>query len=81
MMTVAAIMAGLLPIMWSTGTGSEVMQRIAVPMIGGMISSTVLTLIVIPAVYGLIKGWALPRRSGEPAGASASWTAARLPNP
>jgi Cu(I)/Ag(I) efflux system membrane protein CusA/SilA len=57
MMTVVAIMAGLLPIMWSTGTGSEVMQRIAVPMIGGMISSTVLTLIVIPAVYALIKGW------------------------
>jgi Cu(I)/Ag(I) efflux system membrane protein CusA/SilA len=62
MMTVVAIMAGLLPIMWSTGTGSEVMQRIAVPMIGGMISSTVLTLIVIPAVYGLIKGWGLLRR-------------------
>ena len=61
MMTVIAIMAGLLPIMWSTGTGSEVMQRIAVPMIGGMISSTVLTLIVIPAVYALIKGWSLPR--------------------
>ena len=60
MMTVVAIMAGLLPIMWSAGTGSEVMQRIAVPMIGGMISSTVLTLIVIPAVYGLIKGWGLP---------------------
>ena len=60
MMTVVAIIAGLLPIMWSTGTGSEVMQRIAVPMIGGMLSSTVLTLIVIPAVYGLIKGWALP---------------------
>jgi Cu(I)/Ag(I) efflux system membrane protein CusA/SilA len=60
MMTVVAIMAGLLPIMWSTGTGSEVMQRIAVPMIGGMLSSTVLTLIVIPAVYGLIKGWRLP---------------------
>lgn len=61
MMTVIAIMAGLLPIMWSTGTGSEVMQRIAVPMIGGMISSTLLTLIVIPAIYGLIKGWPLPR--------------------
>jgi Cu(I)/Ag(I) efflux system membrane protein CusA/SilA len=61
MMTVVAIMAGLLPIMWSSGTGSEVMQRIAVPMIGGMISSTVLTLIVIPAVYALIKGWSLPR--------------------
>ena len=62
MMTVVAIMAGLLPIMWSTGTGSEVMQRIAVPMIGGMISSTVLTLIVIPAVYALIKGWGLCRQ-------------------
>ncbi|HEY0327464.1 MAG TPA: CusA/CzcA family heavy metal efflux RND transporter [Rhodopseudomonas sp.] len=56
MMTVVAIMAGLLPIMWSTGTGSEIMQRIAVPMIGGMISSTLLTLIVIPAIYGLIRG-------------------------
>src|SRR3569623_544456 len=55
-MTVVAIMAGLLPIMWSTGTGSEIMQRIAVPMIGGMISSTLLTLIVIPAIFGLIKG-------------------------
>lgn len=65
MMTVVAIMAGLLPIMWSTGTGSEVMQRIAVPMIGGMISSTLLTLIVIPAIYGLVKGWQL--RSREPA--------------
>jgi hypothetical protein len=42
MMTVAAIMAGLLPIMWSTGAGSEIMQRVAVPMIGGMISSTLL---------------------------------------
>jgi len=61
MMTVIAIMAGLLPIMWSTGTGSEVMQRIAVPMIGGMISSTLLTLVVIPAIYGLVKGWGLRR--------------------
>jgi copper/silver efflux system protein len=62
MMTVVAIMAGLVPILWSTGSGSEVMQRIAVPMIGGMVSSTILTLVVIPAVYGLIKGWALPER-------------------
>jgi Cu(I)/Ag(I) efflux system membrane protein CusA/SilA len=61
MMTVAAIMAGLVPILWSSGVGSEVMQRIAVPMIGGMVSSTVLTLIVIPAVYALIKGRRLPR--------------------
>ena len=59
MMTVVAIMAGLLLIMWSAGTGSEVMRRIAVPMIGGMISSTILILVVIPAVYGVIKGWRL----------------------
>ncbi|MCC7183866.1 MAG: efflux RND transporter permease subunit [Rhodocyclaceae bacterium] len=55
MMTVVAIMAGLLPIMWSTGTGSEVMRRIAAPMVGGMVSSTVLTLVVIPALYALVK--------------------------
>ena len=59
MMTVTAIVAGLLPLLWNTGTGSEVMQRIAVPMIGGMASSTVLTLVVIPAIYALVKGWAL----------------------
>jgi copper/silver efflux system protein len=53
MMTVTAIMAGLLPIMWGTGTGSEVMRRIAAPMIGGMVSSTILTLIVIPVIYYL----------------------------
>lgn len=62
-MTVTAIMGGLLPILWSTGTGSEVMQRIAVPMIGGMISSALLTLIVIPAIYAVIKGWNLPATS------------------
>ena len=55
MMTVAAIIAGLLPILWGTGTGSEVMSRIAAPMVGGMISSTVLTLAVIPAIYALVK--------------------------
>lgn len=63
MMTVAAIMAGLVPILWSTGAGSEVMQRIAVPMIGGMVSSTLLTLIVIPALYDLVKGFALPHEA------------------
>ena len=67
MMTVAAIMAGLLPIMWSHGTGAEVMQRIAVPMIGGMISSTFLTLIVIPAIYAVVKSVALRVPSAEPA--------------
>ena len=59
MMTVAAIMAGLLPILWSHGVGSEVMQRIAVPMIGGMVSSTVLTLVVIPVLFALVKGRAI----------------------
>ncbi|MBL8421991.1 MAG: efflux RND transporter permease subunit, partial [Candidatus Accumulibacter phosphatis] len=63
MMTVVAIMAGLLPILWGTGTGSEVMSRIAAPMVGGMISSTVLTLAVIPAIYALVKQWRL-RRGG-----------------
>jgi len=63
MMTVVAIMAGLLPIMWGTGTGSEVMSRIAAPMVGGMISSTVLTLGVIPALYALVKQWQLGRES------------------
>jgi Cu(I)/Ag(I) efflux system membrane protein CusA/SilA len=60
MMTVVAIMAGLLPIMWGTGTGSEVMRRIAAPMVGGMVSATVLTLVVIPALYALIEGRRLP---------------------
>jgi Cu(I)/Ag(I) efflux system membrane protein CusA/SilA len=59
MMTVTAIMAGLLPILWSTGTGSEVMRRIAAPMVGGMVSSTLLTLIVIPALYALCKQYAI----------------------
>lgn len=65
MMTVVAIMAGLVPILWTTGAGSEVMQRIAVPMIGGMASSTVLTLVVIPAIYALIKGFGLPHELTE----------------
>ena len=61
MMTVVAIMAGLLPILWGTGTGSEVMSRIAAPMVGGMVSSTVLTLAVIPAIYALVKQCRLNR--------------------
>lgn len=57
MMTVSAIMAGLIPIMWGHGTGSDVMKRIAAPMVGGMVSSTLLTLIVIPSIYFLYKSW------------------------
>jgi len=63
MMTVAAIIAGLLPIMLGGGAGSEVMQRIAAPMVGGMISATVLTLLVIPAVFFVWKSAALARES------------------
>ena len=62
MMTVIAIMAGLLPIMWSSGAGSEVMRPIAAPMVGGMVSSSILTLAVIPALYSLIKQRQLRRR-------------------
>ena len=60
--TLLSSMAGLLPIMWGTGTGSEVMSRIAAPMVGAMISSTVLTLTVIPAIYALVKQRRLTRR-------------------
>ena len=60
-MTAVAIMAGLMPIMWGHGTGSEVMKRIATPMVGGMVSATLLTLLVVPAIYGLWKEWDLPK--------------------
>jgi Cu(I)/Ag(I) efflux system membrane protein CusA/SilA len=63
-MTVTAIMAGLVPILWSQGTGADVMKRIAAPMVGGMISSTVLTLVVIPAVYSLWKAREVARARG-----------------
>ena len=61
LMTVTAIMAGLLPIMWSHGTGADVMKRIAAPMVGGMVTSTILTLIVIPVIYEMWRGWQLRR--------------------
>ena len=79
MMTVVAIMAGLLPIMWGTGTGSEVMSRIAAPMVGGMISSTVLTLGVIPALYALVKQWQLARTARNAPAAPAQADAAHPP--
>jgi Cu(I)/Ag(I) efflux system membrane protein CusA/SilA len=56
-MTVTAIMAGLLPIIWSHGTGADLMKRIAAPMVGGMVTSTILTLIVIPVIYEMWRGW------------------------
>jgi Cu(I)/Ag(I) efflux system membrane protein CusA/SilA len=55
MMTVASTMLGLLPILWGTGTGASVMKRIAAPMVGGMVSSTILTLLVVPAIWSLVK--------------------------
>ena len=61
MMTASAILFGLLPIMWSQGAGADVMKRIAAPMIGGMVTSTVLTLLVIPALYALWRGRQLPQ--------------------
>ena len=67
MMTVVAIMAGLLPILWSVGTGSEVMRRIAAPMVGGMVSSAILTLLVIPVIYALLKQGALSPSTAVPA--------------
>jgi Cu(I)/Ag(I) efflux system membrane protein CusA/SilA len=66
MMTVVAIMAGLLPILWGNGTGASVMKRIAAPMVGGMISSTVLTLVVIPAVYSVWMERRLTLRAPRP---------------
>ncbi|WP_026481099.1 efflux RND transporter permease subunit [Ahrensia sp. 13_GOM-1096m] len=64
-MTVATIFAGLIPIMYGTGTGSEIMQRIAAPMVGGMATATLLTLFVIPAVFVIWKRLALPRVNRE----------------
>ncbi len=65
MMTVTAIIAGLLPIMWSHGTGADMMKRIAAPMIGGMITSTILTLGVIPAIYAVWRSWGMRRSSSR----------------
>jgi Cu(I)/Ag(I) efflux system membrane protein CusA/SilA len=65
LMTVITIIAGLLPIMWGQGTGSGVMRRIAAPMVGGMVSATILTLVIIPSLYLIVNGWRL--RGGEEA--------------
>jgi Cu(I)/Ag(I) efflux system membrane protein CusA/SilA len=62
MMAVTAIIGGLLPILWGSGAGSSVMKRIAAPMVGGMVSATILTLLVIPACYSLLKEWSLRRQ-------------------
>jgi Cu(I)/Ag(I) efflux system membrane protein CusA/SilA len=68
MMTAITTMAALLPIMWSQGTGADVMKRIATPMVGGMVSSVLVILVVYPAIYYIWKGWRLPDRPKEDAG-------------
>jgi Cu(I)/Ag(I) efflux system membrane protein CusA/SilA len=66
MMTVMAILMGLLPIMWSHGAGADVMKRIATPMVGGVITSFVLELLIYPVIFAVWKGWRLPGRSETP---------------
>ena len=66
MMTASAIIAGLLPIMWSSETGARVMKRIAAPMVGGMVSATVLALILIPIFYEFWRAWQLRREARQP---------------
>lgn len=65
MMTVASTMLGLVPILWGTGTGSQVMKRIAAPMVGGLVTSTILTLVVIPTIYFIWKSIELKRKNSE----------------
>jgi Cu(I)/Ag(I) efflux system membrane protein CusA/SilA len=62
-MTVSVILAGLIPIMFSTGAGSDVMKRIAAPMVGGVITSTILELIIYPVIYLLWRGRSLPSKA------------------
>jgi Cu(I)/Ag(I) efflux system membrane protein CusA/SilA len=80
MMTVTAIIAGLLPILWATGTGASVMKRIAAPMVGGMVGAVIDELIVLPAVYSLWKEWQL-RRAGAASGEVAEATPTLPPAP
>jgi len=65
MMTVATILAGLLPVLWSHGTGADVMKRIAAPMVGGVVTSALLELLVYPAIYMVWKGRHLPQMQGS----------------
>jgi len=64
-MTFATMSIGLIPILWSTGTGSEIMKRIAAPMVGGIVTSFILELLVYPAVYLVWREAGLPKESGE----------------
>ncbi len=66
LMTVLTTMIGLVPILWSTGTGADVMKRIAAPMVGGLVTSFLLELTVYPAIFAIWKGWRVPRVAPEP---------------
>jgi Cu(I)/Ag(I) efflux system membrane protein CusA/SilA len=61
-MTVATTLIGLLPVMWGSDTGAQIMKRIAAPMVGGLISSTLLTLIIIPAIYYGLRAMEMKKR-------------------
>jgi Cu(I)/Ag(I) efflux system membrane protein CusA/SilA len=65
LMTVVTTLLGLFPVMYGTETGSQVMKRIAAPMVGGLISSTVLTLVIIPVAYEFWKSWELRREAAD----------------
>ena len=65
LMTVASDVIGLMPIMWGVGTGSETMRRIAAPMVGGVLTTTLVTLIVIPVLFVVVHGWGLPKEANE----------------
>ena len=67
LMTVMTMMIGLVPVLWSTGTGADVMKRIAAPMVGGLVTSFVLELLVYPAIFALWKGRRLPATTLPPA--------------
>jgi Cu(I)/Ag(I) efflux system membrane protein CusA/SilA len=78
-MTVAVIIGGLLPIMWGSGTGSEIMRRIAAPMVGGMITATLLTMIVVPAAYLLVRRPEVRRRQWTTSGGRLGRVPAQMP--
>jgi Cu(I)/Ag(I) efflux system membrane protein CusA/SilA len=79
MMTVMAILMGLLPIMWSHGAGADVMKRIATPMVGGVITSFVLELLIYPVIFTVWKGWRLSHHEGKPPTAIAHIANAYIP--
>ena len=69
-MTVSANIFGLMPVMWASGTGADTMKRISAPLIGGLISSTILTLVLLPAIYTIWKGFEIRRRARQAAAGS-----------